>query len=145
MEGENDMKYGDIVVYDNEIGKVVTAIDENDFRFLPCNRGICSFSSLDMITEETIRETTHEEKIGLITKEYTWGEVIKVHCIGEYQIVEAIRERGGETHFHGYINYRDTNTSYSSLDSALVGCIGIKYEGGNGKAAMYFNKMIGIA
>ena len=36
------------------------------------------------------------------------------------------------------------NTSYSSLDSALVGCIGIKHEGINGKAAKYFCKMIDL-
>lgn len=137
------MKYGDIVVYDNEIGKVVTAMGEKDtFRFLPCNRGTCSFSGLDIITEQNTREATHEEKIELIVKEYTWGKVVKVHCIGEYQIVEAIGKRSGETQWHGYINYRDTNTSYSSLDYALVGCIGIKYEGGNGRAAMYFCRMV---
>lgn len=137
------MKYGDIVVYNNEIGKVVTAMEDKDvFRFLPCNRGVCSFSGLDIITEENTREATHEEKIELISKEFTWGEVVKVHCIGEYQIIEAIGRKDGETQWHGYINYRDTNTGYSSLDSALVGCIGIKYEGGNGKAAMYFCKMV---
>ena len=133
------MKYGDIVVYKNEIGKVVT--DEGVFKFKPCNSGCCYYSSLDTITEDDVREATHEEKIKLITNEYSLGKVIKVHCIGEYQIVEAIG-RDGETHWHGYINYRDTNTSYSSLDSALIGCIGIKYEGGNGKAAMYFCRMV---
>ena len=97
---------------------------------------------MDTITDNDVREATHEEKIELISKEYTWGEVVKVHCIGEYQIVEAIGKRDGEVHWHGYINYRDTNTGYSSLDSALVGCIGIKYEGGNGKAAMYFCRMV---
>ena len=31
------MKYGDIVVYKNEIGKVVTDYDNKDiFKFLPC-------------------------------------------------------------------------------------------------------------
>ena len=134
------MKYGDIVVYKNEIGKVVT--DEGLFKFKPCNSGCCYYSNLDTITEDDVREATHEEKIKLITDEYSWGKVIKVHCIGEYQIVESIGKRDGEVHWHGYINYRDTNTSYSSLDSALIGCIGIKYEGGNGKAAMYFCRMV---
>ena len=83
-------------------------------------------------------------KIKLITDEYSWGKVIKVHCIGEYQIVESIKNNESKTHYHGYINYIDTNTSYSSLDSALIGCIGIKYEGGNGRAAMYFEKMVGM-
>lgn len=134
------MKYGDIVVYKNEIGKVVTS--DGLFKFKPCNSGSCYYSDLDAITEDDVREATHEEKIELITKEYTWGDAVNVHCIGEYQIVEAIKK--GETHYHGYINYNDINTSYSSLDSALVGCIGTKYEGGNGKAAMYFCKMIDL-
>ena len=138
------MKYGDIVVYNNEIGKVVRDNETDTFRFLPCGHGSCYFSTLDIISEENTRKATHEEKIELITKEYTWGNVVNVHCIGEYQIVEAIGKRDKETQWHGYINYRDTNTSYSSLDSALVGCIGIKYEGGNGRAAMYFCKMIGM-
>ena len=47
------MKYGDIVVYKNEIGKVVT--DEGVFKFKPCNSGCCYYSSLDTITEEDVR------------------------------------------------------------------------------------------
>ena len=137
-----DMKYGDIVVYKNEIGKVVT--DEGVFKFKPCNSGCCYYSNLDIITEDDVREATHEEKIKLITDEYSWGKVTKVHCIGEYQIVEAIKNNESRTHYHGYINYDDTNRGYYSLDSALVGCIGIKYEGGNGRAAMYFEKMVGM-
>ena len=134
------MKCGDIVVYNGIIGKVVT--DEGIFKFKPCNSGRCYYSSLDTITENDVREATHEEKIKLITDEYPWGKVIKVHCIGEYQIVEFIENNESKTHYHGYMNYNDTNTSYNSLDSALIGCIGIKYEGGNGKAAMYFCRMV---
>ena len=80
----------------------------------------------------------------LIEKEFIWGNVIKIHCIGEYQIVEYIDKRDKKIYYHGYINYSDTNCSYLSLDSALIGCIGYKHEGGNGKAAMYFEKMIGL-
>ena len=46
------MKYGDIVVYKNQIGTVVKS--ENDFKFHPCNYGSCSFSLLDTITDEDI-------------------------------------------------------------------------------------------
>lgn len=135
------MKSGDIVVYKGNIGKVV--ISEKVFKFKPCNSGSCYYSQLDTIIEDDVREATHEEKLQFIAEEYTWGKVIKIHCIGEYQIVEAIKDN--KSQWHGYINYLDTNVSYLSLDSALVGCIGIKYEGGNGKAAMYFNKMVGMA
>ena len=84
------------------------------------------------------------KKLELIKKEYHYGEVVAIHCIGGYQIVEYIDKISKDTHWHGYINYRDTDRSYSSLDSALIGCIGNKYEGGNGKAAMYFERMIGL-
>ena len=53
-------------------------------------------------------------------------------------------KRDKKTYYHGYIKFSDTNHSYLYLDSALIGCIGYKYEGGNGKAAMYFEKMIGL-
>ena len=46
------MKYGDIVVYNNEIGKVVRDNETDTFRFLPCGHGSCYFSTLDIITEE---------------------------------------------------------------------------------------------
>ena len=139
---DKSMKYGDIVVYNNQIEKVVKS--ENDFKFKPCNRGCCSFSLLDTITDNDIREATHDEKLELIEKEFAWGNVFQIHCIGEYQIVEYIDKKDNKTYYHGYINYSDTNHSYSSLDSALIGCVGYKHEGGNGKAAMYFEKMIGL-
>ena len=138
------MQSGDIVIYKDEVGTVVTDYDNRDImRLLPCNYGTYSTSRLKAITENDVREATHEEKLDLIRRVYHWGKVVKIHCVGEYQIVEAIKD-DGKIHYHGYINYKDTNTSYSSLDSVLVGCIGRKYEGGNGRAAMYFYKMIGI-
>ena len=138
LEADN-MKCGDIVVYNGVIGKVVT--DEGIFKFKPCNSDRCYYSSLDTITENDVREATHEEKIELITKEFVWGRVTKVHCVGEYQIIESVKDNG-ETNYHGYINYDDTNRGYCSLDSALVGCIGYKYEGENGRASSYFCKMV---
>lgn len=137
------MNSGDIVIYKNEVGTIVTDFGNKEkFMFLPCNYGTYSTSRLVEITENDVREATCDEKLDLIKREYFCGRVIKIHCVGEYQIIEAIKN--GEKHWHGYINYKNTHTSYQSLDSALVGCIGYKYEGGNGKAAMYFCKMIDI-
>ena len=70
--------------------------------------------------------------------------MIKIHCIGEYQIVEYMNKRDYGTYYHIYINYMDLSHSYSSLDAALVGCVGCKYEGRGSRAAMYFEKMIGL-
>lgn len=136
------MKCGDIVVYKNQVGKIVK--NENNFKFLPCAYGRYYSSELDTITENEVREATHEEKIDFIEREFKWGFVVEVHCIGEYQIVEYVNQKDNKTYYHGYINYTNTNCSYLSLDSALIGCIGYKYEGGNGKAAMYFEKMIDL-
>ena len=44
------MKYGDIVVYKNQIGTVVKS--ENDFKFHPCNYGSCYFSELNTIQKQ---------------------------------------------------------------------------------------------
>lgn len=136
------MKCGDIVVYKNEIGTIVK--DKDDFKFHPCNYGRCYFSELDIITANDVREATHDEKLELIEREFTWGRVVKIHCVGEYQIVEYIDRRDHKTCYHIYINYTDASNSYSSLDAALVGCVGCKYEGRGGRAAMYFEKMIGL-
>lgn len=137
------MKSGDIVIYKNEVGTVVTDFEDKDIlRFLPCNYERYYCSELDIISENDVRQATHEEKLDLIRREYNWGRIIKIHCIGEYQIVESIK--GDDKHWHGYFNYKDTNISWPSFDAALVGCIGYKYEGGNGNAAFYFSKMIGI-
>ena len=136
------MKYGDIVVYKNQIGTVVKS--ENDFKFHPCNYGSCYFSELDTITDADVREATPDEKLELIREEFTWGKVIDIHCIGEYQIIEYEDKNTHEIFWHGYVNYEDTNCAYSSLDSALIGCIGIKNEGLGGRASMYFERMIGL-
>lgn len=136
------MKPGDIVVYNGRIGKVVK--DINGFRFKPMSYGRYYISDLDMIFDNGVREATHEEKLRLIKEEFVWGYVTNIHCIGEYQIVEYQDKNTHEILWHGYVNYKDTNCSYSSLDSALIGCIGIKYEGLGGRASMYFEKMIGL-
>jgi len=55
---------------------------------------------------------------------FTWGEAIAKHGIGEFAIGEDIG-RGAE-----------------SLDEALATCIAYKHDGINSHAAHYFMKMI---
>ncbi len=87
--------------------------------------------------------------------EYHWGEVIAVHSIGEYDIIEFypkeyISGRGtgkidyNHKQYHAYINGKDTNHSYYTLEGAIVGAIAQKFDGLNSQAAMYFCKMVGI-
>jgi len=81
-----------------------------------------------------------------------WGPIKAIHDIGDYQIVEyhvdasgfaqpSAWSEHGQVRYMPYINCKSTRTSYRSLDSALVGAVGEKREGPNGRAAMYFDRM----
>ncbi len=89
----------------------------------------------------------------LLNELYTWGKFKAIHEIGLYLIVEyyptkydgcaAINGTYEDfTSFHPFINERDTNTSYNSLEAAIVGAIAYKYDGGNSQAGYFFMKMI---
>ena len=69
------MKYGDIVVYKNQIGTVVKS--ENDFKFHPCNYGHCYFSELDTITDADARKYIISAFEMLLTK--AESAIIKKH------------------------------------------------------------------
>lgn len=85
---------------------------------------------------------------------FTWGQVIKIHEVGEYAIVEyhpwkveGITGLVGEADYdevmyHYYVSTRDTCHSTNSLDSALAGSIAYKHEGPNSRAADYFIRML---
>jgi hypothetical protein len=85
---------------------------------------------------------------------FPWGPIDRVHRVGRFAIVEFRRDesklwspdgkyldRHNATQFHPYIDGRDASTSYSSLESALVGAVGYLREGPNGRAASYFDRM----
>jgi hypothetical protein len=77
---------------------------------------------------------------------YTWGKVVKVHEVGEYNIVEYKDLDNGATKFHGYIKRdgetQDTNQAFQTLDEALINCITVKYQGWNSQAGYYFFRSI---
>ncbi len=130
----------DIVVHNNIIGRVVETYGKKcEYRLLPCNYGRYYSEDLEVITDETIREATFDEKILFIEEEYHWGSVIKTYCIGEYQIIED--DKGS---FHLYIDFIDIGRSYNSLDSALIGAVCYKHDGCNERASEYIFKMLGI-
>ena len=157
IEKARSKKYENFYMFweDNE-GNLVALTKENRVKALFYSYGKCYKVNKDYkcqdikgLIEDCDNDVYEAAKLYVeeafkIEKEFTWGKVIDIHCIGEYQIVEYIDKRDKKTYYHGYINYSDTNHSYLSLDSALIGCIGYKHEGGNGKAAMYFEKMIGL-
>lgn len=66
-----------------------------------------------------------------LTKEFTWGRIVKDHAVGPYTIREfhPRKMRAGilrevdetVTHFHGYAYGSDMNESWESYDAALAG------------------------
>lgn len=93
--------------------------------------------------------------MGINNKIYTWGEIITIHHIGDYDIVEYYPWKvDGVTVLTGSPDYDDRSfsiyiygkclsTSYGSLDEALVGCVAHKYDGCNTRAVGYFFGGIG--
>lgn len=79
---------------------------------------------------------------------FTWGKVLRVHRVGEYAIVEYTpntpRNHDGPL-FHPFIDGKDTNHSYHTLDAAVVGCIALKHDGLNTRADRYFLRAIGAS
>ena len=86
---------------------------------------------------------------------FTWGETIQLHVVGdEYVIVEfhpwqkygclilTGQPNKNEFEFFGWVHKKPTGCTWNSLDAAIVGCIALKHEGLNGRAASYFMKMI---
>ena len=85
---------------------------------------------------------------------FGWGQVICVHTVGEYDIIEYIPNQSSNVAdedydsspcFHPYVDGCDISQSFHSLDQALVGAIAYKAEGPNGRAATYFFKMIEVS
>ena len=86
-------------------------------------------------------------------KEFVWGPVVKVHEIGEYSIVEyrpqIFKDSCGtgkyeeeKTNFHPYINGKDTNRSFESLDDAIIGTICYKVDSNNTRLDVYINTLL---
>lgn len=92
-------------------------------------------------------------------KDFTWGKILKVHEIGEYEIIEydeylveyAKYSSGqkinlsGNILYHPYLNGKDLCCGFETLDEAIVYSISQKYEKNpNCQSHIYFNRMIGL-
>lgn len=75
---------------------------------------------------------------------FVWGKVIKVHTIGDLTIVEYENSFDNQVLFHAYYGDLDTHESFGTLDIAIVGALGYKYDGRNSQACRYFVRMIGM-
>lgn len=138
------MKHGDIVKVKDVLGKIIISEYESkgSILFLPLGFGSYYESELEEIKESDILYASHEEKLEYLKTEYSFGEGVAWHCIGQYQILEC--KKHDEITYHAYINYKDTCCSYTSLDSALIGVICLKYDGANTRATGYIYRMLDI-
>jgi len=57
---------------------------------------------------------------------FVWGKITERHIVGPYEIVEHIQKHDGHTGFHVYVNSKDTNRNYRTLDEALLGAIAFR-------------------
>lgn len=101
-----------------------------------------------------MKTTNKRIKAEIIKDGFTWGKLVRFHEIGKYLIVEfkgikfdgvspvTHREYENKSSFHPYYIGYDFNTSYESLDSAIVGVIAMRHDGHNTKADRYFMKAI---
>jgi hypothetical protein len=87
-------------------------------------------------------------------EEFIWGELIKIHEIGEYAIVESYGHEFinccstgkidySHKDYHCYIGGKAIGLFSHSMDAALAQCITYKYDGCNSQAAQFFMRMIG--
>lgn len=80
-------------------------------------------------------------------KVFHWGRIVATHTVGIYQIVEFTRQDHNpdvESSFHPYINGRDTNHSYSTIEEAITAAIAIHWDDMhlNTQAHRYFLRAI---
>lgn len=144
-----EIKIGDIILYNGELGKVVSGETKDDLLFHPMNFGTYYYNQLKKIESEKVQEPSIKDKIKFIENDFKWlGTIVQTHCIGDFQFVEYICNIGsdiGKHHFSACINFEKTSRSYYSLESAMIGTIAYKYDGANSQAGGYFEKMIGLS
>lgn len=69
---------------------------------------------------------------------FEFGEVIKIHKISDFSIVEA-READGESTFYVYTNGKEAGYRHKNLDNAIVAAISLKYDGSISEAECFMN------
>jgi len=112
-------------------------------------RGLSALASSRNASGQKLKETTSLEKLKQGAP-FTWGEIVEIHVIGNYTIVEyhpwqTQRDKvlsGNvdleETAYCPYVNGEDLHQSFSTLDWALAACISYAYEGLNQRGFLYF-------
>jgi hypothetical protein len=77
-----------------------------------------------------MERTTDLDVIRKHRARFTWGSVQEIHDIGPYTIVEYIsrnRDKEDETCFHVYVDGKNTSSSTSTLEGAMILAIAHKH------------------
>ena len=94
-------------------------------------------------------------KKSLLNGKYVWGEIVNVHEIGNYLIVEYKNckddEHGqdikgtydGTNSFHPYVDGHDTNCSFDTLDKAIIHAISC--YAGHSRASEFIINMLSFS
>lgn len=81
---------------------------------------------------------------------FTWGLPIKYYHVGPYTVLmfHTWQRKGSSVltgladlnkiEYHGWIDGKDTSTSWTTLDEALAGLIAYRHDGPNCRAGDYF-------
>jgi hypothetical protein len=108
---------------------------------------------LKVSSVRSLQQRTCEIELLRMGAPFVWGDVIALHDIGPYDIVEyAARETNSVgfkastvVRFHPYIQGWDTSHSYSTLDDALLACVALRHDGINTQAPQLFSRSLGIS
>jgi hypothetical protein len=61
---------------------------------------------------------------------FTWGQILKLHTVGDFTVVEYLDRKvlsfPQRTLFHAYHKHNDLHSSHESLEAALIYCIARK-------------------
>jgi len=145
------LKRKQIVNYKGEIGEVLKYDNEEIYRFASLKNKpswMKKKEEFPIINPKIVKLANKKEMVKWLFSETEWlGKTVKLHKIGEYQIVEyKSRNNDGtlekQSSFTTYINYESCGYSYESLDRAIVGSIAYKHEGHHTYADRYFMRMI---
>jgi hypothetical protein len=114
--------------------------------FLPAEQRCYDETELDKLSDLEYIEATIEDCISYLEQDFSWGEVLNIHTIGEYQIVEYSQfnedENKTEIWFEAYRNYERSHYTADTLEKAITGAICCKYDGVNSQANKFLWKMI---
>ena len=86
-------------------------------------------------------EKENKKCIEYIRKNFTWGDIIKIHEISNIQIIECEFGEKKERQFCIYVDFEDTHTYAETLDDAIIMALSFKYDKSE-TAGIMFKRML---